>query len=124
MRFGCCVPPDKIEIIARAGFDFCELPASAVQPLDDDAAALPALRAIAAAPLRPEAFNVLVPATLPLVGPHADLAAMRAYLRDNPSDRHGKFRYSTDIIGEDVAALHAEFARYRERFGLEIEQRS
>lgn len=81
MRFGCCVPPDKIEIIARAGFDFCELPASAVQPLDDDAAALPALRAIAAAPLRPEAFNVLVPATLPLVGPHADLAAMRAYLR-------------------------------------------
>ena len=49
--------------------------------------------------------------------------AMRAYLRDNKSDRYGKFRYSTDVIGEDLNALHAEFAPYRERFGLEIEQR-
>lgn len=81
MRFGCCVPPEKIDIVARAGFDFCELPASAVQPLADEAAALPALRAIAAAPLRPEAFNVLVPASLPMVGPQADLAALRSYLR-------------------------------------------
>jgi hypothetical protein len=57
--------------------------------------------------------------------PFTDAAeeAMRGYLRDNRSDRHGKFRYSTDIIGEDVDALHAEFAPYRERFGLEIEQR-
>jgi hypothetical protein len=50
-------------------------------------------------------------------------AGMRAYLRDNRSDRYGKFRYSTDVIGEDVEALHAEFAPYRERFGLEIEKR-
>jgi hypothetical protein len=49
--------------------------------------------------------------------------AIGAYLRDNKSDRHGKFRYSTDIIGEDVAALHEEFAAYRERFDVEIEQR-
>jgi hypothetical protein len=49
--------------------------------------------------------------------------AMRNYLHDNKGDRYGKFRYSLDIIGEDVAALHAEFAPYRERFGLEIEQR-
>jgi len=81
MRFGCCVAPDQIDILARAGFDFCELPAAAVRPLESDAAALPALRALAAAPLRPEAFNVLVPATLPLVGPQADHAALRAYLR-------------------------------------------
>jgi sugar phosphate isomerase/epimerase len=81
MRFGVCVPPDKIDILARAGYDFCELPAAAVRPFDDDAAALPALRAIADAPLRPESFNVLVPASLPLVGPQADRAALRAYLR-------------------------------------------
>ena len=49
--------------------------------------------------------------------------AIRAYLRDNPSDRYGKFRYSTDVIGEDIAALHAEFAPYRERFGIEIEKK-
>jgi D-psicose/D-tagatose/L-ribulose 3-epimerase len=81
MRFGCCVAPDQIDILARAGFDFCELPAAAVRPFEDDAAALPALRALAAAPLRPEAFNVLVPASLPLVGPRVDSDALRAYLR-------------------------------------------
>jgi hypothetical protein len=50
-------------------------------------------------------------------------AAMRSYLADNKSDRYGTFTYSTDIIGEDVAALHAEFAPYRERFGVEIERK-
>jgi hypothetical protein len=50
-------------------------------------------------------------------------AAMREYLRNNRGDRYGKFKYSTDVIGVDVAALHEEFAPYRERFGLEIENR-
>jgi sugar phosphate isomerase/epimerase len=81
MRFGCCITPDQIDLVARAGYDFCELPARAVQPFDDDAAALPALRALAAAPLRPEAFNVLIPPELPLLGPRADFAALRTYLR-------------------------------------------
>jgi hypothetical protein len=49
--------------------------------------------------------------------------AMRDYLATNKSDRYGKFAYSTDVIGEDVDKLHAEFAPYRERFGLEIERR-
>jgi hypothetical protein len=50
-------------------------------------------------------------------------AAMREYLQKNRGDRYGKFKYSTDVIGVDVAALHEEFAPYRERFGLEIENR-
>ncbi|HWW21892.1 MAG TPA: sulfotransferase [Steroidobacteraceae bacterium] len=50
-------------------------------------------------------------------------AAMHAYLRNNKGDRYGKFRYSTDIIGTDIQALHAEFEPYRKRFGLDIEQR-
>ena len=50
-------------------------------------------------------------------------AAIRGYLRDNKADRYGKFKYSTDVIGEDIAALNEEFAPYRERFNLEIEQR-
>lgn len=50
-------------------------------------------------------------------------AAMTAYLANNRGDRHGKFVYSTDLIDGDVEALHAEFAPYRERFGLEIERR-
>ena len=49
--------------------------------------------------------------------------AMRDYLRNNKASRYGKFEYSPDLIGEDVEALHAEFAPFRERFGLEIEKR-
>lgn len=52
--------------------------------------------------------------------------AMRAYLENNPGDRHGKFRYSTTLltdIGLDLDALHDEFRPFRERFGVEIENR-
>ena len=49
--------------------------------------------------------------------------AMRAYLRDNKGDRYGRFRYSPDIIGVDLEQLHAEFAPFRQRFGLDIELR-
>ena len=81
MRFGCCVStPEQIAILAREGYDFCELPASSVQPFEEDAAAEPALLALERAPLRAESFNVLVPARLPLVGPDADQAALRSYL--------------------------------------------
>jgi hypothetical protein len=45
--------------------------------------------------------------------------AIRHYLANNRGDRHGKFAYSLDLIGK----LIAEFAPYRERFGLEIEKR-
>jgi hypothetical protein len=53
-------------------------------------------------------------------------SAMRSYLADNRGDRHGKFRYSTQLlvdIGENLAALHEEFRPFRERFGVEIENR-
>ena len=81
MRFGCCVGSrEQIDILARAGFDFCELPAAAVLPFEDDETAAPALRALESAPLRPESFNVLVPARLPLVGPNVDRVALTAYL--------------------------------------------
>jgi hypothetical protein len=49
--------------------------------------------------------------------------AMRDYLANNRADRYGKFRYSTDVIDADVEALHAAFAPYRERFGVEIEHK-
>ncbi|MGO8769942.1 MAG: sulfotransferase family protein [Mycobacterium sp.] len=54
-------------------------------------------------------------------------SAMRAYLANNRGDRYGKFTYSTKLlveIGEDIDALHAEFAGFRERFGVAIENRS
>lgn len=53
-------------------------------------------------------------------------AAMRDYLANNKGDRHGKFHYSKQVLvdaGYDIEALNAEFAPFRERFGVEIEER-
>ncbi len=53
-------------------------------------------------------------------------AAMQGYLATNKGDRHGKFEYSTSLLtdaGFDINALNAEFAAFRERFGVEIELR-
>lgn len=53
-------------------------------------------------------------------------AAMRDYLANNKGDRYGKFHYSTKLltdIGEDIDALNEEFAPFRERFGVAIENR-
>ena len=53
-------------------------------------------------------------------------ASMRDYLAHNRGDRYGKFRYSTSLltdIGENLEDLHAEFAPFRERFGVSIEKR-
>jgi hypothetical protein len=53
-------------------------------------------------------------------------AAMHDYLAYNRGDRYGKFRYSTRLltdIGENLDDLHAEFAPFRARFGVGIENR-
>jgi hypothetical protein len=52
--------------------------------------------------------------------------AMRAYLADNRGDRHGKFHYSTQVLvdaGYAIGDLNAEFAPFRERFGVPVEVR-
>jgi Sulfotransferase family len=54
-------------------------------------------------------------------------SAMRDYLANNRGDRYGKFRYSTQLltdIGENLDELHEEFRPFRERFGVEIENRA
>jgi hypothetical protein len=53
-------------------------------------------------------------------------AAMRDYLANNKGDRHGKFEYSTRLLtdaGLDLDALNEEFRPFRERFGVEVENR-
>ncbi|MBV9995390.1 MAG: sulfotransferase [Caulobacteraceae bacterium] len=48
--------------------------------------------------------------------------AMLSWMPGNRSDRYGKFLYSLDLLDTPVAALHEEFAPYRERYGVEIEK--
>ncbi len=45
-------------------------------------------------------------------------AAMRSFLADNPSDKHGTHTYSFADTGLDVAACRARTASYDEYFGV------
>jgi len=46
---------------------------------------------------------------------------MRAWLRDNPQDKHGRHRYSLAEFGLDAERENRRFAAYRERFGIPAE---
>ena len=78
------------------------LAARAVMPFDDDATATPALHAIAAAPIRPESFNVLVPGDIPLCGPSAYLEVLRSYLR-RAFSRMASLGAATAVLGSGAA---------------------
>ncbi len=80
MRFGICAPPDDTQAMAEAGFDYIEWPMSrTVGEMDD--AACDALRRLATElSVTPEAWNVMLPGTLKVVGPEADHDAMTSYV--------------------------------------------
>jgi hypothetical protein len=48
--------------------------------------------------------------------------AMEAWSAHNPSHRYGRFTYSVDALGVDVAALDRKLDPYRERFGVPRER--
>jgi hypothetical protein len=56
---------------------------------------------------------------IPMTGEAAD--RMRAFIADNPKDKHGVHRYAPEEFGVDPAAVRRAFHRYIERFGLEPE---
>lgn len=81
IRIGMCAPVDKIEEVAAIGYDYLEANISGLTALDDEAFEA-VVKAVEAAPIKVEAFNVLLPGTLAVVGPDAaPRAEMLAYLQ-------------------------------------------
>ncbi len=80
MRFGVCAPPDQTAAYLDAGIDYIEWPMSRTVGEMDDAAFDELVALAGSLPVRPEAWNIMLPATLKVVGPDADHVAMRAYL--------------------------------------------
>jgi sugar phosphate isomerase/epimerase len=79
MRFGICAPPEQAVDLARAGYDYVEWPLRDIAALNDEGYA--ALRALARGlSVAPEAYNVMLPGSIMVVGPEADPQALRAYL--------------------------------------------
>ena len=82
MRFGVCSPLDRAAIVRSAGWDYVEagVPELLQGQTPDDAAWTGELLA-KQSPLPIRTAYLLVPPTLKIVGPDADLAALKEYLR-------------------------------------------
>ena len=82
MRFGICTGPENRDALAEAGYDYIELAvAGALRPEQPEEEVMPPLRAAFASFLvKPEAYNVLLPGDLKVVGPEADAARQERYL--------------------------------------------
>jgi sugar phosphate isomerase/epimerase len=80
VKFGVCCSPEKSSEFAALGFDFVEWSvASNVGTVGEDR--ITELQEIAVAlPVRPEAWNILLPGDLKVVGPEANLDTLRSYL--------------------------------------------
>ncbi len=80
MRIGVCARPEAAAEVAAAGFDYIELPVSAVDPEGPALAVERVAEQLEKAGLRAEAFNVLLPGHLTLCGPQVDEARIQGYL--------------------------------------------
>jgi len=79
MRFGCCVAPEQVELAAEAGYQYVELPISAVLPERPEAEFRPVRDGLLASPLRPEAWRLHLPAELQITGPSVDWPRVARY---------------------------------------------
>ena len=97
MRFGMCAPPEHAGEIAAAGFEYVEWPLRNIAELGDREYA--ALRDMSSSlPLRVEAFNVMLPGTIKVTGPDADLEGMERYL-DGAFGRAAELGGSVVVFG-------------------------
>lgn len=80
IRLGCCCAIEQAALAQAAGFDYLECTVVSLQPEADDASAAPILAAYGAAPLPVDAFNVLLPRDLKVVGPEVDWPRVERYV--------------------------------------------
>jgi sugar phosphate isomerase/epimerase len=81
MEIGCCVSMDRMAALEQAGADYCELAiAPTVMAGVDERAFAGVLDRVASYRLKPRAFNVFLPAELPVVGAAVDLDGLDRYV--------------------------------------------
>jgi sugar phosphate isomerase/epimerase len=80
MRFGICSTPDEAPALAGAGFDFVEWPVNQTVGDMDERAYQSLLQRTRDLPIAPEAWNVLLPRSIKVVGPEVDHSRLRHYV--------------------------------------------
>lgn len=81
MQLGCCVGPDQLHELAGAGGEYAEFTVAGTVMGGDDAAFARLVEQVAAAPIKPLAYNVLLPGDYTVVGPAVDRARLETYVR-------------------------------------------
>ncbi len=80
MKIGVCTSLDNLELLERLGYDFIEPSVSAVVSMTDKEFEQ-AEKALAKSRIRCEAFNMLFPGGVKLIGRQHDMDAVRSYIR-------------------------------------------
>lgn len=80
MRFGCCVGLDQIQRVQEAGYDYVELGVRNVKPESPESEFEPVRELVDSFDIRPEAWNVLFPREIKVVGPDVDIYRIERYL--------------------------------------------
>jgi len=108
MRLGCCAGLEQAETVRNSGYDFIEVNVQSVlqgevsdsqwwrHTPDPDTLAVPV-----------EAANSLVPGSLPIVGPHRDLAALQHYM-DRVAERARRMGMWRLVFGSGGARKRPE----------------
>ncbi len=81
MRIGCCASLDQIKAIQDAGYDYVELAVGTIKPEQPNSEFEPVRDVLSSYDIRPEAWNILFPPDMKVVGPEVDLYRVERYLR-------------------------------------------
>jgi D-psicose/D-tagatose/L-ribulose 3-epimerase len=81
MQLGCCIGPDHLHDLAAAGGEYAEFTVAGTVMGGDDAAFEQLVERVAAAAIKPRAYNVLLPGDYTVVGPAVDRARLETYVR-------------------------------------------
>lgn len=81
MRFGCCAAIDQAEALDKAGYDFIECTVISLMPEEKEEVFKTILEKYQASPLPIEAFNILLPSDLKIVGDKVDNQRVKDYLK-------------------------------------------
>lgn len=103
MRIGCCADISKAKAVHRAGFDFIECTVLSLLPEEsDDKFRETVLPSFLDSPVTVDAFNILLPRDLPIVGPHVDSKRIGKYL-DKAFERIKQVGGQTVVFGSGGA---------------------
>jgi len=80
MRFGICCSPESSSLMADFGYEFVEWPLSGTLANISEEEFQNLEKSLEHLPVRPEAWNVMLPASIKVVGPEADFEALTQYL--------------------------------------------